>query len=133
MAFEDIQTTVFNEREVTFQFVLLEKSMRFVASQLEHEKATRIGLQAQVNELKKENREQTELLRSQRQQVKEWAVKIKQFEKNEISLKEKIQNLKEYSIIVKNPKSAEAIAGLKEKIDDYIRYVEEAITLLHSI
>lgn len=133
MAIEEKRNSVLNERELDFQFMLLEKNADVLISTVEHERAARTELQAQNNELRKQVKEQAELLKNQRQQVKEWAAKIKLFEKNQVSLTEKIQHLKEFSIIVKNPNNADAIAGLKEKLDDYIRYVDEAIQLLRTI
>ncbi len=133
MAIEEKRNSVLNERELDFQFMLLEKNADVLISTVEHERAARTELQAQNNELRNQVKEQAELLKNQRQQVKEWAAKIKLFEKNQVSLTEKIQHLKEFSIIVKNPNNADAIAGLKEKLDDYIRYVEEAIQLLRTI
>ncbi len=129
----DSSEDLFDERELNFQFVLLEKNVTHLSSSLALEKAAKTELQILNSELKKQNKAQAELLKSQKQQVKEWEARVKQLEKNQESLQQKIQSLKEYSIIVKNPKNADAIEGLKGKLDDYIRYIEESISLLRTI
>lgn len=122
-----------NDRELTFQFVLLEKSVKMLVSTLEHERTSRVALQEQNNELKVQLKAQSELLKTQKQQVKDWEAKVKKSVQTEQSLNEKIENLKKYSIIAKNPKNAEAVEGLKKEIDSYIRYIDEAIALLKTI
>ena len=119
--------------EIIFQFKLLEKSATVLTSALAHEKAAHAALKDRFETLQAQKIAQTEDLQAAKVKVRELEVKLKQLEKNEISLKEKLRNFKQFSNIVKNPKNAEATAELKVKLDNYIRYADEAIKLLHDL
>jgi Zn-dependent oligopeptidase len=104
-----------------------------LAAQLNNERANNTDLKIQLRELKTENTRQLEQLRAYRNQAREWDTKVKQLEKNEFSLKEKLTNFKELANIVKNPKNADTIIELKAKLNEYIRFVEESIELLQTL
>jgi chromosome segregation ATPase len=76
---------------------------------------------------------QSQELKETRQQLRTLKTEHKQLCEKEVSLKEKLNNFKQLSIIVKNPKNANAITELNSKLDDYIRYIEETISLLRTI
>lgn len=112
---------------------IIETSVMALLAQLNNERANNFDLKIQLREAKQEILKQAEQIKAQRQQVKEWEAKVKQLEKNEISLREKLTNFKELANIVKNPKNADTIITLKEKLNEYIRYVEESIELLQTL
>ena len=84
-------------------------------------------------QLQRDNDIQTLELKETRQQLRVLKTEHKQLREKEVSLKEKLNNFKQLSIIVKNPKNANAITDLNSKLDDYIRYIEETISLLRTL
>lgn len=119
--------------EIIFQFVSLEKSAVLLTSALMHERAGHNELKDRFQAVQQQKIDQADDLHAARQKVKELEVKTKQLEKNEVLLKEKLRNFKQFSNIVKNPKNADATADLKARLDDYVRYVEETIQLLRDL
>ncbi|TAF96000.1 MAG: hypothetical protein EAZ46_06325 [Runella sp.] len=119
--------------EIIFQFKSLEKSAMVLTSALAHEKAAHNELKGRFETVQQQKIAQVEDLNTARSKVKELEGRVKQLEKNELSLKEKLKNFKQFNNIVKNPRNAEATAELKTKLDDYIRYVDEAIKVLHDL
>jgi len=119
--------------EIISQFKSLEKSAVVLTSALAHEKAAHNALKDRFEAVQQQKMTQAEELQAARLKVKELEAKWKQVEKNEVYLKEKLKNFKQFNNIVKNPKSADATAELKARLDAYVRYVEDTISLLHDL
>ena len=119
--------------EIIFQFKSLEKSALVLTSALMHERAAHNELKGRFDLVEEQKKAQFEDFNAARLKVRELEAKLKQLEKNEVSLKEKLKNFKNFNNIVKNPRNAEATAELKTKLDDYVRYVDEAIKALHDL
>lgn len=115
------------------QFRQIEQRINTLQVSLQFEKTMHDNLKMEYERLIKLNNEQSEELREARQQLRTLKAEHKQLREKEVSLKEKLNNFKQLSIIVKNPKNANAITELNSKLDDYIRYIEETITLLRTI
>jgi len=119
--------------ELNYQFRLVEKSIIALQAALEHEKAAHLELKERFERLMIKQENQLEELKTARQEAKILKIENKQLREKEVSLKEKLNNFKQLSIIVKNPKNADAITELNSKLDDYIRYIDETVTLLQTL
>lgn len=115
------------------QFRQIEQRINTLQVSLQFEKVTHEELKTRFEQLEKAYEKQSEELKETRQQLRALKAEHKQLREKEVSLKEKLNNFKQLSIIVKNPKNANAITELNSKLDDYIRYIEETITLLRTI
>ena len=119
--------------ELNFQFLFVERSVSALQAAYAHEKAAHSELKSRFEVLQKRYDKQNEELKFERQEIKILKTENKQLREKELSLKEKLNNFKQLSIIVKNPKNANAITELNTKLDDYIRYIDETIALLRTI
>jgi chromosome segregation ATPase len=115
------------------QFRQIEQRINTLQVSLQFEKTMHDNLKMEHERLVKSNNEQSEELKETRQQLRALKVEHKQLREKEVSLKEKLNNFKQLSIIVKNPKNANAITELNTKLDDYIQYIDETIALLRTI
>ena len=118
---------------LNMQFRQIEQRINTLQVTLQFEKVTHEELKMRFEQLEKAHEKQSEELKETRQQLRALKTENKQLREKEVSLKEKLNNFKQLSIIVKNPKNANAITELNSKLDDYIRYIEETITLLRTI
>jgi len=115
------------------QFQQIGQRITTLQAKLELEKATHTELKTHFELLQRQQDEQSTELKQVRQELKTLKIENKQLREKELSLKEKLNNFKQLSIIVKNPKNANAITELNTKLDDYIRYIDETIELLKKI
>ena len=115
------------------QFQQIEQRVVTLQASLNYEKAAHNELKSRFEVLKNQHEKQSAKLKYDRQEVKVLKNENKQLREKELSLKEKLNNFKQLSIIVKNPKNANAITELNTKLDDYIRYIDETIALLRTI
>jgi hypothetical protein len=77
--------------------------------------------------------EQAEQIKMQRKELQVLERKLKESEKKRKSLTETLINHKEFPIIAKNLKNTDVESDLKKKLNNYIRYIEETITLLKTV
>lgn len=119
--------------ELNFQFLFVERSISALQAAFAHEKAAHSELKSRFEVLQKRYDKQNDELKYERQELKVLKIENKQLREKEVSLKEKLNNFKQLSIIVKNPKNVDAITELNTKLDEYIRYIEETITLLQTL
>lgn len=115
------------------QFQQIEQRIITLQASLTYEKAIHNELKAQFESLQNQYNKQNIELKSSQRALKELKGENKQLREKEVSLKEKLNNFKQLSIIVKNPKNASAITELNNKLDDYIRYIDETISLLRTL
>lgn len=115
------------------QFLQIEQRIIALQVTLQYEKLKYNDLKMQFEQLNDSYDKQSQELKETRQQLRTLKTEHKQLREKEVSLKEKLNNFKQLSIIVKNPKNANAITELNSKLDDYIRYIEETISLLRTI
>lgn len=115
------------------QFQQIEQRVITLQASLTYEKAAHNELKTQFELLQNQYNKQNAELKYDRQEVKVLKNENKQLREKEVSLREKLNNFKQLSIIVKNPKNANAITELNTKLDDYIRYIDETIALLRTI
>lgn len=115
------------------QFHQIEQRVITLQASLNYEKAAHNELKSQFELLQNQFDKQSGELKYDRQEIKVLKNENKQLREKEVSLKEKLNNFKQLSIIVKNPKNANAITELNTKLDDYIRYIDETIALLRTI
>jgi len=115
------------------QFRQIEQRVATLQATLQYERASHNELKMNYEQLQRDNDIQTLELKETRQQLRALKTEHKQLREKEVSLKEKLNNFKQLSIIVKNPKNANAITDLNSKLDDYIRYIEETISLLRTL
>lgn len=115
------------------QFHQIEQRIIALQVTLQYEKLKYNDLKMQFEQLNDSYDKQSQELKETRQQLRTLKTEHKQLREKEVSLKEKLNNFKQLSIIVKNPKNANAITELNSKLDDYIRYIEETISLLRTI
>lgn len=115
------------------QFLQIEQRIIALQVTLQYEKLKYNDLKMQFEQLNDSYDKQSQELKETRQQLRTLKTEHKQLCEKEVSLKEKLNNFKQLSIIVKNPKNANAITELNSKLDDYIRYIEETISLLRTI
>jgi chromosome segregation ATPase len=115
------------------QFQQIEQRVITLQASLNYEKAAHNELKTQFELLQNQHEKQSVELKYDRQEIKVLKTENKQLREKEVSLKEKLNNFKQLSIIVKNPKNANAITELNTKLDDYIRYIDETIALLRAI
>lgn len=119
--------------EISLQFKLIETNVIALKAALDHEQAVHSALKIRYEALTDRFEKQQEELKVARQEHKNQKTEIKNLKEKELSFKEKLNNFKELSIIVKNPKNAGAITELNNKLDQYIRYIDEAIALLKTL
>ena len=115
------------------QFQQIEQRVITLQASLNYEKAAHNELKTRFELLQNQYDKQNAELKYDRQEVKVLKNENKQLREKEVSLKEKLNNFKQLSIIVKNPKNANAITDLNTKLDDYIRYIDETIAWLRTI
>jgi chromosome segregation ATPase len=115
------------------QFQQIEQRIITLQASLIYEKAAHNELKTRFELLQKHFDKQVNEIKETRQEAKILKTENKQLREKEVSLQEKLNNFKQLSIIVKNPKNANAITELNTKLDDYIRYIDETIALLRTI
>ncbi|MFN8346318.1 MAG: hypothetical protein U0X91_15045 [Spirosomataceae bacterium] len=115
------------------RFQQIEQRLITLQTSLAFERASHNELKTRHELLQKQYDKQTAELKYDRQELKLLKNENKQLREKELSLREKLNNFKQLSIIVKNPKNANAITELNTKLDDYIRYIDETIALLRTI
>ncbi len=115
------------------QFQQIEQRILTLQASLAYEKAAHNELKTRFELLQKHSDKQVKEIKEARQEAKILKTENKQLREKEVSLQEKLNNFKQLSIIVKNPKNANAITELNTKLDDYIRYIDETIALLRTI
>lgn len=115
------------------QFQQIEQRVVTIQAALTYEKAVHSQLKISFDVLQRKFDKQNVEFKEVRQEAKILKNENKQLREKEVSLKEKLNNFKQLSIIVKNPKNANAITELNTKLDDYIRYIDETIDLLKNI
>jgi chromosome segregation ATPase len=119
--------------KISSQFQQIEQRIATLQASLSYEKAAHNELKTRFELLERLFDKQTNELKEGRQEARILKTENKQLREKEVSLKEKLNNFKQLSIIVKNPKNANAITELNTKLDDYIRYIDETIALLRTI
>ena len=119
--------------KISSQFQQIEQRIATIQASLSYEKAAHNELKTRFELLERHFDQQTNELKNARQEARILKTENKQLREKEVSLKEKLNNFKQLSIIVKNPKNANAITELNTKLDDYIRYIDETIALLRTI
>lgn len=119
--------------QLNFQFQLIENRVITMQKELELQKAAYSDLDTHFQALKDSFSRQGEELKNLRQENKILRLENKRMTENEVSLKEKLNNFKQLSIIVKNPKNANAISELNSRLDEYIRYIDETMALLETL
>ncbi|MFN4146689.1 MAG: hypothetical protein ACK4GN_12755 [Runella sp.] len=119
--------------EIVFQFQLVKRKVATLQTDLEHARAAHAEIKARFERLENEYKNQISDLQNAKNEVRILKTENKHLRQKELSLKEKLNNFKQLSNIVKNPKNTQTVAELNTKLDDYIRYVEEAIALLKTL
>ncbi|MCU0339170.1 MAG: hypothetical protein MUE30_04745 [Spirosomaceae bacterium] len=119
--------------QLNFQFQLIENNVVTTQKELEHQKARYSELQTRFQALSDSFKQQGEEFKNLYQEGKILRAENKKLRDNEVSLKEKLNNLKQLSIIVKNPKNANALSELNNRLDEYIRYIDETVALLETL
>ncbi|MEZ4903259.1 MAG: hypothetical protein R2822_16625 [Spirosomataceae bacterium] len=115
------------------QFQQIEQRVLTLQATLNYEKTTHNALKNDYALLQKQYEKQTDELKEISQETRTLKKENKQLREKELSLKEKLNNFKHLSIIVKNPKNANALTELNTQLDDYIRYIDETIDMLKKI